>query len=175
MKLVFDINCTLLKRIRSVKDIPKTTLQPIKHKEFTIFIRPHVNILSDFLLSHKIPYIFWSSCIYENTRDLIKLLHPLSNHLGFLSAEDCASTSEKPKNIRCEKWIKNLDKTIKFWPDQEDVYLVDDSIEKRYMNQNMISIKPFDGTPDDEILILIDKIHEMIECNDLNCLRKHFN
>lgn len=166
---VFDLNGTLLKRIskpsQDIKKLAAKNIYPVgETKIHFIFFRPHLNDLADFLHTNKIPYIFWSTATYENTEILVKLLKPIFlNVKGFLSYQECEVGKEKG-DIKAEKWVKNLEKTRKLFgvSDFNNLYLIDDSVEKVYNDQNYIPIKRFNGENDDEILFLIENLKGVI-------------
>lgn len=163
IKLVFDLNGTLIFRTR--KREPKITPDYYTHKDYRVYFRPHLNKLADFLHTHKIPYIFWSTCIEANTKAYTALLKPIfTNVEGYLSQDDCSFPSVE-SSIHKRREVKNLEQTNMFWgKDIENVYLVDDSAVKSVSGQNYIAIKEFYGSLEDtEILNLIEKLSELID------------
>lgn len=171
--IVFDLNCTLLKRIEK-KD--KLTIGNLKEKNIIpdgvqknnyVYLRPHLSTLANFLHTHNVRYTFWTTCMKVNCLKLINIIQPiLHKNDGYLCQDDCTLGTVKG-NIKADKWVKNLDVVKKKY--SVDSILVDDSIEKRYDNQPIILADEFTGFYDDYLLKLTEQLHKMTICDNKDC------
>ncbi|EJW01688.1 hypothetical protein EDEG_00021 [Edhazardia aedis USNM 41457] len=195
---VFDINGTLLHRLKSndynnsrvefpIKISPDTKLE-----NYCIWFRPHLSLLNDFLQEHKIPFIFWSTCIEKNTEKLVKILEKFfPKHYGFLSQSEC-KFNPKAKQRYKQKSLKDLEMVEKKWYeifsensslgenlpvfDVNKVVLVDDSLNKNKEGQNIILVNPYKcDLADKEVFYIIKQLHNHTNCNDKKCYEKYAN
>lgn len=171
--VVFDLNGTLLKRIK--KD-ERSTIQSLEAQEifadasydrYYIYIRPHIKTLAEFLHTHDVNYIFWSTCTRPHLTKLIGFIKDVMyNYCGFFCQDECIAGKYKG-NSKADKWVKNLEVVKRKY--NKDAILVDDGIEKRFEDQPMILVKEFTGSHDDYLITLTQELHDMTDCKDLNC------
>lgn len=177
--LVFDINGTLLKRILKkehtiINELAASNIfHHIKTKTHLVYLRPHLDILAELLHSHNVPYTFWSTCLYENTKILVDCLAPIfTRHIGFLSQNEC---SRDPfltkKDGKGPVWLKDLSIVKKMYG--YECVLIDDSFEKCVDKNNLVLAESFHGFYDDYIIELCGILHKYSDCCDFECIKKY--
>ncbi|KAF9764054.1 hypothetical protein NGRA_0882 [Nosema granulosis] len=163
--IVLDINNTLIAKIKKSDRPNSKDLFSCKHHYLSK--RNHTDAFVNFLHSHNLDYIIWSTAKSHNIQSMLVYLREIgyTNYLGFLSQEHCeeGKITDKIKSI---KSIKNLEIASKeFKKDLGMCILVDDSPEKSVKGQNYLKIDEIaDG--DTELIRVAFELDKFVGCHE---------
>jgi RNA polymerase II subunit A small phosphatase-like protein len=97
----------------------------------------------------------WSSSAEVHAKEIVSRLFPSTVELKFLWSRERCSRREDPELGRVV-WIKDLKNVEEEGYDLDRVLVVDDSAKKLDRSyENLVTVKPFSGSPDDMELVLL--------------------
>lgn len=162
--IVLDINNTLISKL---KRRVKPEAFSIKHHY--LLKRDHTDVFVDFLHSHKLNYVIWSTAIAANIKNMLVYLEEIgyTNYLGYLDQEYCQKGKITEK-IKALKSIKNLEVPSRIYKKElSKCILVDDSPDKAVEGQNYLKIGEIDlENEDTELIRIAFELDKFVGCKE---------
>ncbi|KCZ82231.1 hypothetical protein H312_00254 [Anncaliia algerae PRA339] len=170
--IVFDINGTLLKRVKRtekehIRNLEKNQFLPISHDSiYNYYFRKDLDKLSSFLDTNSVPYCFWTTMFEKNANICTELLKTVgfTKYLKIYNQDQCLIGNNKGK-VKAEKWVKNLEiPSGELDVPLDRCVLIDDDLVKVYGNQNSFIVDEFNfELVDDGVEKIIDFIKQFIQ------------
>ncbi|KAI5180701.1 hypothetical protein NEOKW01_0985 [Nematocida sp. AWRm80] len=162
---VFDINGTLLKRVKT----DKPTYLKVRNADAIlptckdlVYIRPHISKLIEFLHSNNIRYVLWTTAMEHNAIHLVNFLKKegLNQPLTTLYYTQSLPLPDHP--YKRYKDMNHLAK--KYNIPVENIYLIDDEVIKCHPQSCHLPIPDYDplNTDDTAIIDVISTITNLL-------------